>query len=430
MKSVYVPWLHMHQPFIWKGESLIGNIEKMLESDDQKESWEAKAMLRAYKNPAKYVELLRKNNFKAKIMLDFSGILLENLEKIKHKLKRLEINGEFIGDIIKFYKEVMEKYPGSIEFAGTAYSHCYFPVTPKTDWEYQVQAWRETFEKLFGKKFLNDVKGFWLPEMGVPGRDIEKLIKVLKEFGYEWIILPIEAIKDEKKMSFEERIIKTSQPHIIKSGDESITAIFRVRYDFIDQQAGCDANGVYEKSILASQIFSKVSDKPALVVPASDGENGNVIMNEFFPSTFERFFKEKIDENVSSMTITEFLREFYPRVDSQVELAEEGSSWIGSHKNWQEGDERLKINSNISKLSERFRVITERIQGVSDKNIIEKYKQVKKFLLITETSCYTYWGTDFWFNQAYISIKKLESLMEELQYILDRKLYFKKNKLF
>ncbi|MBL7169583.1 MAG: glycoside hydrolase [Candidatus Aenigmarchaeota archaeon] len=430
MKSIYVPWLHMHQPLVWQKGKLLGNLEKMLESDDQKDSWEAKLMIRAYKNPAKYVGNLREKKYPAKIMLDFSGLLLENLEKMKSKLKKMKVDGENIGDIIKFYKDVMNKYSGSIEFSGTAYSHCYFPVTPERDWGYQIEEWRNTFEKLFGKEHLKNVKGFWLPEMGIPGDEdkLYHLIKLVKEFGYEWMILPIEALKNEKQMGFEERVIKTSQPHLLKAGSESIPVIFRVRYDFIDQQAGCDANGVHEKCLLTAKIFNKVSDKPSLVVPASDGENGNVMMNEFFPSTFEKFFKENIDDNVSSMTVSEFLKTYYPKIESEIKLSGEGSSWIGSHKNWQEGDERIEINKKISKLSERFERTGKKLGKIKQpiEKISEKYQSTKNSLLITETSCYTYWGTEFWFDQARKSLKSLEKKLDELDYLLDRNLYFER----
>jgi len=426
MKSVYVPWLHMHQPLIWKNNKLVGNLEKMLRSEDQKDSSEAKMMIRSYKNPAKYIELLRSKKHSAKIMLDFSGLLLENIEKLTNELKRMEVSGEKIGDILKLYKNVMEKYPDSIEFSGTAYSHCYFPVTPEKDWAFQIEGWRSVFEKLFGKKSLKNVHGFWLPEMGIPGdkKKLSHLIKLLKDFEYEWLVLPIEALLNEKELSFEERVIKTSQPHLLKVGNESITVIFRVRYDFIDQQAGCDSLGVYNKSLMASEIFSKVSDKPALVIPASDGENGNVMMNEFFPSTFARFFKDLVDDNVSSMTVTEFLKEYYPRIESKIKIAEEGSSWIGSHKNWQEGDERIKINKKILKLSERFHEIDDKLKKIEpNKKMLEKFESIKHLLLIVETSCYTYWGTDFWFEQARKTLEVLEKKMNKFDYLLDRNLY-------
>ena len=103
----------------------------------------------------------------------------------------------------------------------------------------------------------------------------------------------------------------TSQPHILSVKGESIVVVLRARHDFIDQQAGCDVECVYEKCLKAISLFRKKSRKPALITPASDGENGNVMLNEFFPQTFIPFFKEKIDKKVSSLTVTEFLQQYY-----------------------------------------------------------------------------------------------------------------------
>lgn len=401
MKAVYVPWLHMHQPLVWHDGKLMSNLQKMLHSNDSKELWEAKLMARAYKNPAKHVLELADKGFKPKIMLDFSGLLLQSLKNMKNELKHIDVKGEKIGDIIDLYKKTMDKHPELIEFAGTAYSHCYFPATPEDDWEFQIEEWRKTFKSLFGEKHLERVKGFWLPEMGIPGdkKKLSKLITLLKEHGYEWMILPIEALQGERQLGFEQRVIVTSQPHLIEANNERFPVIFRVRYDFIDQQAGCDANGVYEKGLLASKIFSSVSDKPALIIPASDGENGNVMMNEFFPSTFIPFFTKKIDSNVASMTVSEFLQKYYSsrgkiEPKSTVSITPIGSSWTGSHENWLLGEERLTIKKEIEKLSKEFHSLMSKSR---DKNKIEEAKQA---LLISETSCYVYWGMDYWFDQG------------------------------
>ena len=111
MKVVYVPWLHMHQPLIWirEGgkEKLVSNLYKMLISKDQKEAWDAKLIARAYKNPAKYVKELRESGFKARIMLDYSGILLESLVELSKKkvLDKVEVEGERIGNPIKLFRK-------------------------------------------------------------------------------------------------------------------------------------------------------------------------------------------------------------------------------------------------------------------------------------------------------------------------------------
>ena len=266
MKVVYVPWLHMHQPLIWirEGgkEKLVSNLYKMLISKDQKEAWDAKLIARAYKNPAKYVKELRESGFKARIMLDYSGILLESLVELSKKkvLDKVEVEGERIGNPIKLFKEVLNKYPDSIEFAGTAYSHCYFPATPVEDWKLQIEEWRNVFRKIFGRRNLERVKGFWLPEMGIPGSAVKlrRLIKTISEY-YEWVILPLQAVEGYEKLSYEQKIQLACQPHLLRVKDVSIPIIFRTPTYFIDQQAGCELNLLYSRLKEAGRIFEKVS---------------------------------------------------------------------------------------------------------------------------------------------------------------------------
>jgi len=405
MEVIYVPWLHMHQPLVWHKNKLISNLEMMLLSEDTGTVNNAKLMIRAYKNPAKYVKMLGRL-YKPKIMLDFSGILLESLKGLTKKIKKIKIDGEKMGDIIKLYEEVLKKYPSSVEFAGTAYSHCYFPVTPERDWEWQIEEWRNVFKKLFGSKALKRVKGFWLPEMGIPGEGnkLVKMIKILKDFGYEWIILPIEAVEGEKKMSLEQRIVMTSRPHILSVKNESIIVVLRARHDFIDQQAGCDAECVYERCLKAANLFRK-KKKPALVVPASDGENGNVMMNEFFQKTFVPFFKKKVGKKISSLTISQFLQEYYDeKIKSTIKLKRIGGSWIGGHGHWERGTRREIVNNGIEKASKRF-------HGIKPEKS-KKYETTKRILLISETSCYTYWNTVFWFMQWERTNKTLQRLLK------------------
>jgi len=406
----------MHQPLVWTNSKPISNLEKMFHSKGHMERWDAKLIARAYKNPAKYVKRLKKGGHKPRIMVDYSGILLESLEYLSQKkfFTKARVEGKKIGNIIKSLKEVLNKHPDCIEFAGTAYSHCYFPATPEEDWVYQLDEWKKVFRKLFGKKSLKRVKGFWLPEMGVPGFEdkLSKLIKAVLDAGYEWIILPLQAAEGYEQLSLEKRIQAVCQPHLLKARDQSIPVIFRVPTYFIDQQSGCDTNELYRKAREAAKIFSKISDRPALIVPAGDGENGNVMMNEFFPQTFVPFFKNKIDNKVSSMLVTEFLRKYYTKngkitPKSKIKLKTLGASWIGSHGSWIEGTRRLKMIKKVERLSKEF---SERKRDLKGKTL----EEAKKALLIAETSCYVYWDIDFWFNQGekalLFAYKKLKTL--------------------
>jgi len=403
MRAFWVPWLHMHQPLVFVEEKLESNLKKMLLSKDSKESWDAKLIARAYKNPATYVEKLKK--FNPKVVLDFSGILLEGLNQLSDLLENIYVGEEKIGNIIESYKRVLIKYPNSIEFAGSAYSHCYFPITPERDWKWQIEEWQNVFSSIFGKNQLKKVKGFWLPEMGVPsyGDKLANLIKILRDFGYEWLILPIFAVKDYNKLTYEQKISLIVKPHKIRIKDQEISVVFSAPYYFIDQQAGASASYIYEQCLKASE-FSK--NKPALVITASDGENGNVMMNEFFPQTFTDFHTKVKDDKVSSILVSEFLGKFYKGENlDEVELSLLGASWVGGHERWIWGEKRANIAKKIDEISKL----------VNEKANEKNFRELLRLLLIAETSCYVYWGVDYWFSQG-------EKVLE----ILNRKL---KNKL-
>jgi hypothetical protein len=392
MKAVYIPWLHMHQPMVFaKNNEIMGNLERMLSSDDSKDRWDGRLMARAYRNPAFWVRKLEAEGKHPRVAVDFSGILLESLEKMKGLRSLEDVDGYVIGDVVQLWREVLHEFPNSIEFSGTAYAHCYFPVTPEEDWEFQISLWRKTFRRLFGPKPTERAKGFWLPEMGVPDAErLNTLVKLLKNNRYDWLILPVEAVKTEKPMTHEKQVETFCRPHVLRTDGGEMTVVLRPRYDFIDQQAGCDANGIYNKCIEAAHISEKAGiESPALVVPASDGENGNVMMNQFFSDTFIPFFRERLDEKVSSMTITQYLEEYPP--DSEIELQSVGGSWLGDHSQWVRGNKRTEMKKNIERLSRRFHDTKRRSPGS---------EEALKALLLAETSCYVYWNSDFWFDQG------------------------------
>ncbi|MCD6371578.1 MAG: hypothetical protein J7L39_02560 [Candidatus Aenigmarchaeota archaeon] len=395
----------MHQPLVWKKDRLIGNLEKMLKSTNSRERWDAKLMLRAYKNPAKYVKILRESGLSSKIVLDFSGILLENLSKLEEKriLDKIEVYGEKIGEILGLYREVLEKYPDSIEFAGTAYSHCYFPSIPIRDWKLQIKEWRNVFSKIFGKKELKKVRGFWLPEMGVPGtkEKLEKLIEVVSKY-YEWLILPLQSVKNYERLNYKERIEIFTKPHLLEVRKQKIKVVFRSPTYFIDQQAGTSPEFIKER------IENEIEPLKGLriIITASDGENGNVMMNEFFPKTFKPLFEKVIGKKrIDSLLVSEFLDLFCKTNELKViELKTFGASWINGHELWKGESRKERIRMKIRMISEFYR----KFKG--EEKIKEK---LKKLLLISQTSCYIYWGTDYWYSQAERTIEEFMKIFKK-----------------
>jgi hypothetical protein len=227
--------------------------------------------------------------------------------------------------------------------------------------------------------------------MGVPGPEkMGRVVKLLKNNGYGWLILPIEAVKADKTLPYERQMEIFSRPHVLRTEGREMTVIFRPRYDFLDQQGGVDANGVYNKSVEAARILERAGgNHPALVVPASDGENGNVMMNHFFPDTFIPFFREKLDDKVSSMTVTSYLEEYPP--EDEIELQASGGSWLGGHSQWEKGNRRTGMKVKVEQLSRRFH----ELHANASEN-----EEALRAVLLAETSCYVYWNSDFWFDQG------------------------------
>lgn len=402
--AVFVPWLHMHQPPIWQGDRILGNLEKMLQGEpNSEESWNAQWFARAYKNPARYAQELANAGHSPRVVVDYSGVLLEELARLwdNGTLTNIEVGGDKLGDIIGWWRWVLNDYPDTVEFTGSAYSHCYFPATPERDWEAQIMEWRRVFANLFGEAALSRVRGFWLPEMGMTGDRAQaiKLIRLLKRCGYEWLILPNSALEAPEGWSTPEL---ENRVHwlVVESGGESERMLCAVRdTDMgIRQQSGHNADGcVSDIRDRGKTLQEAGSAIPPLVVPTSDGENGNVMMFEYFDNTFAPLFRNRAHwSDIAFMTVSQYIDTYLPEgAETEVRLKPTGGSWIGGHQSWNEGDRRQDILGAIEQLSQA--VARAQAEGTLTGDALV---EARKALLLCETSCFVYWNSDFWFDQG------------------------------
>lgn len=412
-QAVFVPWLHMHQPpiFVRRGEEmqLMGNLEKMLSGEaNSEESWNARWFARAYTNPARYVEQLAKEGDAPRIMVDYSGVLLEELARLSSNgtFADLDVGGEVVGDVIALFRRVLAKHPEAIEFAGTAYSHCYFPATPERDWELQIQQWRRVFANLFGEAALEGVRGFWLPEMGMLGEPERalRLLRLLKHYGYQWLILPASTLIHPQGWPTPLLENRVHRLVVETEGDrEDILCIVRDTDMGIRQQSGQNADGCLNDIRYRGQVFQAADvENPPLIVPTSDGENGNVMMFEYFNNTFAPLFCNRQQwPDIAFMTVSEYLDHF-PDVTTEVRLNETGGSWIGGHDSWFEGGDRQQILEEIERLSQ----IHARLETSSE--------EAKQMLLLCETSCFVYWNSSFWFDQGKLMIERAKEAINRI----------------
>ena len=102
-----------------------------------------------------------------KTTLNISGVLLDLLEQWNHE------------ETIQLIRKLVFK--GNIEIVGTAKFHPLLPIIPEKEVIRQIQLNRETNIKHFGR----DGRGFFSPELAID----EKVLKIIKNHGYEWAIV-------------------------------------------------------------------------------------------------------------------------------------------------------------------------------------------------------------------------------------------------
>ncbi|MGB3511718.1 MAG: glycoside hydrolase [Microcoleaceae cyanobacterium] len=406
--AIFVPWLHMHQPPIWSNGQLIGNLEKMLNGEpNSEEHWNAQWFAQAYKNPARYAKQLTAEGYQPRMIVDYSGVLLEEMAKLSDNgtFSNLHVDGEAMGDVISLWREVLTEYSDTVEFTGSAYSHCYFPATPERDHEAQIMEWRRVFADLFGEEALSRVRGFWPPEMGMTGDSAEALrfVRLLKKCGYQWIILPNAALERPEGWSTPELENRVHWLVVESEGDsERILCVVRDTDMGIRQQSGQNADGcINDVRYRGTEVGMKF---PALVVPTSDGENGNVMMFEYFKNSFAPLFRERDRwSDIGFMTVSEYIDTYLPNgPTTEVRLKSTGGSWIGGHQQWQEGDLRQQVLAAVEELSQDYAKVVESGKGSFEKT---------RALLLCETSCFVYWGSDFWAQQAQLCIEWMRDIL-------------------
>jgi 4-alpha-glucanotransferase len=131
----------------------------------QKPFWIHKITTEAYRPILKGI----KENGDAKLTLNISGILLEQLDQY----------GE--DDVIALIKDLLKEK--RIELTGSAKYHPLLPFLPEDEVIRQIKLNEETLKNYFGD--LWEPQGFFPPEMGF-NCDIAKIVAKL---GYKWIIV-------------------------------------------------------------------------------------------------------------------------------------------------------------------------------------------------------------------------------------------------
>jgi len=425
VQSAFAITLHMHQPIIPAGgddlstASLISNLQHMSNGSKDEDKYNASMFIWCYSRIADFIRELVDQGKSPRVMLDYSGNLLWGLRQMGK------------GDVLENLKTITcdDRYSPYMEWLGTMWGHAVVPSTPIPDFMLHLRAWQHHFAAIFGWEALSRVKGFSPPEMHLPNHpDVcYEYVKALKTCGYKWLLLQEHTVEHLDGTPLSRKYL----PHRLiarnSKGEElSITALIKTQGS--DTKLVAQMQPFYEAKGLSRMDLNSITIPP-LVTQISDGENGGVMMNEF-PQGFKIVFSQIAREGVVSMNGTEYLElieeagctpddylpiqplhqhVFWKKMEEgkrEVDevLAEikrenhrfhmEGGSWT-NNLSWVKGYENVLDPINTLSVLFHKKLDTRSIEKKSF-----NYRNALLYLLISQTSCFRYWGQGIWTDYA------------------------------
>jgi hypothetical protein len=427
VKSAFAIALHMHQPLILAGNGdlhsapVISNLQYMMDNPQVGDNHNASVFRWCYQRMGEFIPQLVQEGKQPRVMLDYSGCLLYGLRQMG------------LDDVLGQLRRITcdPAYRRCVEWLGTAWGHAVAPSTPAQDFRLHVQAWQEYFAALFGMEALSRVKGFSPPEMALPNHpDVTyEFVRTLKDCGYRWVLVQehsVERVEDGGGLQHRHlphRLIAKNSA----GATASIIAIIKTQGSdtkLVGQmQPYYEAKGLGRMPLAGRQV-------PPLVTQIGDGENGGVMMNEFPPKYLE-VMREASGSETPPVNATEYLEYLgeigiretdFPAIQPlnqkriwerfqpgqgperlETVIAElrsqdhrfhmEGGSWT-NNLSWVKGYEN--VLGPMESVSARF---AERALGKVSPGEL-RYRNALFHLLLTQTSCYRYWGQGVWTEYA------------------------------
>ena len=438
--------LHFHQPPLKIGGEWMNNIRKMWQHPvDDADRWNIACYIGSYRALPLSVNLLCDAGLNPYVMADYSGVLLHGLSEAEgmglFSEMAAEKSGSEAGPVIAELQAASEHHPRNLDLLATGFYHPLFhpKATPPADWEFHLDEYFRLHRALLGEEATSRLRGFWPPEMAIPGdpADLYDLIEILLKKGIRWMALPTVPHRDRdnelalapaegKTMGFYERFYS---PHVLvgrKNGREN-RIIGLPRDPHAEPNKGVDLGGraAQVAGVYVDEVRRAGRDPwfPPLALVAGDGENGSEMMQG-------NFFRQRFDPFVAShpetghyplVTGTDYLEsiltEAFGKPDwdrageifSEVRIQPEGYSWSGVLGNiWLSHPGKLDLYKAIFALSDQFHQIS---AGSVDP---AAYEAAKHAVLRTQTSCYTWWESDFWLNQGWAAIEDAREAVRRL----------------
>ncbi len=416
--------LHMHQPLIPAGGSdlrtaaVISNLKHMMDNPGVGDNHNASVFHWCYKRMGEFIPQLVGEGKNPRIMLEYSGCLLHGL---------LDMG---LWDVIDSLKTITcdPSYKRTVEWLGCPWGHAVAPSTPVQDYRLHVRAWQHHFAAIFGVDAMRRVRGFSPSEMALPNHpDVcYEFVKTLKDAGYLWVLVQEHSVE---KASDGSGVTDPHLPHRLvakSSSGDTVEIIAIIKTQGSDTKLVAQGQPYYEaKGVSRGQIAGK--SVPRLVTQIADGENGGVMMNEF-PAKYMEIMRESSGSETPPVNVTEYLEylahlgvresdfeaiqpihqkkiwdRFEPGsgTDKLRELTEklkqedhrfhmEGGSWTND-RSWVSGYDHV-----LAPMEEASVLFNEKVlsKGASTKE--PRYRNALFYLLVSETSCYRFWGEGIW----------------------------------
>jgi hypothetical protein len=418
--------LHMHQPTVLgdgerTGAALISNLQHMFEHQGEGDNHNAPVFLRCYGRVPDLVGPLVARGLQPRVMLDYSGNLLWGLEQMGQT------------DVLAALRRTTEPtLAPSIEWLGTMWSHAVPSSTPVPDLVLHMLAWRLHFASLFGLPALARVRGFSPPEMSLPIHPDAcfAYVRALRACGYRWLMVQEHTVENLDGT----RLQQPRLPHrLVARNSEGETASIPV----LVKTQGSDTKLVGQMQPLGEARAQNRQPLAGRAVPPyslqiGDGENGGVMMNEF-PSAFEQAFVQLgAGGDVAAMNGTEYLEaiaamgitddDFTPvqpvsqhRIWAGIATPGPGAadqaiarlrardpsfnvdraSWTND-RSWVAG--YANVLEPVVQLSAQFHERWD--QAGDDARAAPAYRDSLLYLLLSQTSCFRYWGQGWWTDIA------------------------------
>lgn len=439
IQSAYAIALHMHQPLIPAGgkdlrqAEIISNLKHMMRVPNSGGSYNASVFQSCYQRMAEFIPALVKQGHHPRVMLDYSGCLL-------HGLYAMGLE-EVIEDLRTITCD--PRYRSHVEWLGTAWGHPVAPSTPVQDYRLHVQAWQHFFAALFGLEALSRVRGFSPCEMALPNHpDVcFEFVKTLKDCGYQWVLVQEHTVESVGPGGFDPYLPQRLVARNSQGDSLNITAIIKTQGSdtkLVAQMQPCfEAQGLQPRELAGKPV-------PALVTQIADGENGGVMMNEF-PDKYQEVMAETSGTRTPPVNVTEYLDYLQtigvgPQDFPAVQPIMQGRIWeriepgagpealIQCIADLERQDDRFHMDggswtNNISwvqgyedvlgPMQRGSALFAEKVLAPNVSPSEPRYRKALNHLMLTQTSCFRYWGEGLWTDYGRELCRRLMRVLEE-----------------